>query len=275
MAYKTILVHVDDDKAMPKRVEFAARLALQEQAHLIGMALTGVSQFLYETVATDIADPAIVPYLDTLRARAQRNLDEFEEIASRLGVTSIDKRLLDDEAAGGISSEARYADLVVVGQYDRDGGVSPAYANLPETIVMNGARPVLIIPFAGTISTTGDHVLIAWNGSIEATRAVAGALPMLQHARCVEVAVFGMESGADHPGAHLATYLERQGVATSLIQHPAKGDLGEQLLSMAKDKGVDLLVMGCYGHSRFRETLLGGVTRSALASTTIPILMAH
>ena len=279
MSYKTILAHVDDSTNVNTRIELAAQLAMTEQAHLIGTALTGVSRFLYETVATDASDPNITPYLETLRQRAEQTLIPFETIAQRIGVPSIEKRLTDDEASIGLSLQARYSDLVVLGQYNPEGNAPSSYANLPEYVAMHSGCPVLIIPYVGVSSSVGERVLIAWNGSLEAKKAVRNAIPLLRRAKIVEVVVFNPESPADahgdQPGGDIALYLARHNIKVDVMQEKTDSDVGEALLSLAANLNSDLLVMGCYGHSRFREVLLGGATHTVLRSMTLPVMMSH
>lgn len=279
MSYKTILVHVDDAKNAPTRIALAAQLALDEDAHLIGTALTGVSRYLYEAVAVNPDDPGMLPYLDTLRKRADATLTKFDEIVDRAGVHSFERRLTDDEAAGGISLQARYADLVVLGQFDTEATSVTNYAEVPEYVVMNGGTPTLVVPYAGSFDNIGERVLIAWNASMESIRAVRSALPLLRRAKIVEVAIFNPASRPDaygaEPGADIALYLSRHGVKVDVMQEKTDADAGEALLSLAANLGSSLMVMGCYGTSRFREILLGGATRTVLESMTIPVLMSH
>ena len=276
MAYRTILVHADDTASSDARIEFAARLALAENAHLIGTAMTGVSRFLYDTISVDAGAPNIQPYLETLRQRAEERLVKFENIVKRIGVASYEKRRSDDEAAGAISMQARYCDLVVLGQFDPEDK-TPADANLPQYVAMNSACPVLIHPYRKSFPNAGQRVLVAWNASTEAARAVRHALPILKKAKIVELVVFnpdtvshGMQSGDD-----IALFLARHDVKVNVMREKTNTDVGSSLLSLADGLNSDLLVMGCYGHSRFREVLMGGATRSVLRSMKIPVLMAH
>jgi nucleotide-binding universal stress UspA family protein len=194
-------------------------------------------------------------------------------------VRSFEKRLTDDEPAGGISRQAHYCDLVVLGQYDPEGSSSLVYADVPEYVVMHSGCPVLLVPYSGSFHALCDRVLVAWNGSMEAISAVRGALPLLQRAKIVEVAIFNPSSrpeayGAE-PGADIALYLARHGVKVDVIQERTDGNVGEALLSLAVNLNSTLMVMGCYGTSRFREILLGGATRTMLQSMTVPVLMSH
>lgn len=278
MSYKTILVHADPSRHTEQRIRLAASLAIAQDAHLVGTAMSGISRLIYETGVMPAGDVALSSHIAALKERASGALAEFEALAKKLGVNSVETRLVDDEPAGGISLQARYADLAVISQTDRDE-INPALADLPQYVALNCARPVLIVPHAGQFSQVGQKILVAWDGSSEATRAVTGALPLLQGARQVEVVVINPDAqegvhGAQ-PGADIALYLARHGIKVAVTQKTTSGDIGDALLSHATDTSADLLVMGCYGHSRFREVMLGGVSNTVLSSMTVPVLMAH
>ena len=282
MSYKTILVHVDESERAGERVGIAARLAVADGAHLIGAAATGVSMFLRQTVTAHPDDPAIAPYLYILRQRAHGALDRFDTIVQQAGLSSFERRLIDDEAAAGISLNARYCDLVVVGQSHPDQPAPALGLDFPEYVILHSGGPVLIVPYASQASTAtgvGSTILLAWNGSLEARRAVHNALPLLKRAGRVEVAVLNPNQrpgvhGAQ-PGTDIALYLARHGVTVNVREKFTPDDIGGALLSLAVDCGADLLVMGCYGHSRLREVLLDGATRAILEAMTLPVLMSH
>lgn len=283
MSYKTILVHVDKDRHAGERIELAARIANAEHAHLIGAAPTGISRFVYQTryvydgggMTTHLES-----HLDELRKQAHDALKQFEASVDRIGVRSFESRQVDDEAGAGLSLQARYADLVVIGQTDRDNPSPTTMPDFPEFLVMNSGRPVLIVPYTGHYKSAGKRVLIAWDASTSATRAVTAAIPLLKHAENVDVAVFNADKAGDdkhgeQPGADIALYLARHDVKVNVVRQKTGIDVGNALLSMVTDLGSDMLVMGGYGHSRFREILLGGVTRTVLESMTVPVLMVH
>jgi nucleotide-binding universal stress UspA family protein len=169
--------------------------------------------------------------------------------------------------------------LVVLGQPDPDEAPPSVMSDFPEQVIMNCRTPVLIIPYASQRDSIGRSVLVAWNGSEEATQAVHNAIPLLQHATSVKVAMFDFPSRpdvrGDSSGEDLALYLARHDIQADVIQRKTVNDTGKELLSLATKLDSDMLVMGCYGHSRFREMLLGGTTRTVLESTTIPVLMSH
>jgi nucleotide-binding universal stress UspA family protein len=279
MPYKTILIHLDESPTMDARIDLAAQLAITHEAHLIGLATTGVSRYFYESMSTAVSEAGIGPYLDTLRDRARGRLQHFEDKVRQLGVNSYEKHLADDEAEGCLAMRARYCDLVILGQYDPEGNIPSVYADLPEYVTLNGGCPVLIIPYVGSTPLKPEHVLIAWDGGQEAAKAVRNALPFLRAAKSVEIAVFNTQqqlSGhGEEPGADIALFLARHHVQANVRQEQVEIPIGEALLSLAADLNADLLVMGCYGHSRFREVLLGGVSRTILDSITLPVLMSH
>ncbi len=288
MTYKTVLLHIDDSAGRAARIEAAASIAQACGGHLTGVALTGVSRLLYQNQPDLDADPNLSLHLNFLRERATRALDGFEQQVRAAGVASFEQRVLDDEAAGGISQLARYADLVVISQYNAKDKSPSVMRDFPAYVLLHSGRPVLIVPYAPPLPllappAAARNVLISWNASKEASRAVSAALPLLQRAGQVHVAIFDAQvHAAEHgeqPGAELTHYLARHGVEARLHLLDGggvrRGDIGEALLSQAADLSADLLVMGAYGHSRLRETILGGVTRTILQSMTIPVLMAH
>jgi len=279
MSYKTILVHVDQSRHTASRIRIAAEIAVKENAHLIGAAMTGISRYLYEAGGEDLSRTVLSSHIDVRKQRAAEALEQFEQVAAKSGVPSYERRLLNDDDHGGLCLQARYCDLVVLGQTDRDDAAARALLDLPEYVVLNSERPVLIIPHAGRFESTGDKVLIAWDGSREATRAVTNAIPMLRRASNVVLALFNPEIGVDaygeQPGTDIALFLARHDIKVEIMQQSAAIDAGNALLSLAKNLGSDLIVMGGYGHSRFREILLGGVTRTVLEAMSVPVLMSH
>lgn len=275
MSYKTILVHVDHSPHCEARVRAAAAIALEHQAHLTGAAMSGLARAVHEDSA-DLGLDLIAAQLATLRDRARASLARFESIAAAMGVASIEPRMVEDEPEGGLALQARYADLVVVSQPDPDDACSRLNPGLPAYVMLASGRPVLVVPHSGSFPRIGARVLLAWDASLEASRAVASALPLLRRAAEVSVAIFNPgASDGDVPGADLAPYLARHGVKVDVNAHVTSIDVGEALLSLAADHGSDLIVMGGYGHTRFRELIMGGVSKTMLRSMTAPVLMAH
>jgi nucleotide-binding universal stress UspA family protein len=174
---------------------------------------------------------------------------------------------------------ARYADLVVLGQVDPD---EPPYigSHLPEEVVLASGRPLLVVPHAWAPGPLGERVLVAWDASREAARAVNDAMPILEQAASVLVVSINPKSTplghGELPGADIALHLARHDIDVEVrsIEFD-RMDVGEALLSLAADGARDLLVMGAYAHSRIRELVLGGATRTVLERMTLPVLMAH
>lgn len=277
MSYRTIVIHADRAPNSEARFSLAAELALREGAHLVGAATTGVPRYMRAGGLFEGSGVIVGEYLEHAARRADLALAQFEEIAGRLGVASREQRRLEDDAYAGLCLQARYADLLVLGQADpNDRNEGGLLLDLPEYVVLNCGKPVLLVPRGGHVGSTLQRPLVAWNGSLEAAKAVTAALPLLRRASQATLVVFGDAAGhGEQPGADIALYLARHDIKVEVVHRPQPVDAGRAILSLASDLGSDLLVMGAYGHSRFREMLLGGATRTILASATLPVLMVH
>jgi nucleotide-binding universal stress UspA family protein len=279
--YKTILVHVDETARSRQRVDVAARLANLYGAHLLGTAMTGLSAYVLIGNSLDVGMPPVVFPAEELHAGANRALDAFDAAADRLGVDCFERRLVDDEAGVGLCLQAPYSDLVVISQTAPEDFPPRVRADFPEYVLLNCSRPVLILPPAPLDDELGRRIMVAWNGSAEATRAITSAIPLMRRAEKVDLVVYDADlDGSLHgeePGADMALYLARHGIVvevTAAVSDAAR-EPGESLLSFAADQRADLIVMGAYGHSRFREIMLGGMSRTALGSSLVPLWMSH
>lgn len=281
MSYKTIVVHVADEPNAGARYALAGELAQMEHAHLIGLASSDVTRFLRETVATNSLAPSIAPFLETLRQRTAHALDEFERVAAGFMLPGYERRAVDEEPRYSLGMLARYGDLCVLSQADATEGASLPSPGLAAEVAKSSGAPVLLVPRAQAPAWPIRRILLGWNGSREAGRAMRLALPLLQRAATVDVAIFdpaALQTGAG-PEVRAVTAigqaLARHGVRADLVlRDDDGGDTGAALLALAAERGADLLVMGCYGHSRLRELLLGGATRTVLKSMTLPVFMA-
>jgi nucleotide-binding universal stress UspA family protein len=280
MSYKTILVHLDGGERPGERLEVALGLAETFDAHLVG--LLALRQTYIPSFALAEAGPTIVSAVERRRAETARAAEAaFRAATARHGRSAVEWRTSDLDPLVATRLSARYADLVVVGQNDPGGGESSGTApDFAEALVLSAGRPVLLVPYAGRFAGVGRRILVAWNAGREAARAVTDALPLLTRADAVHVVAFNPDQGgADHgdtPGADIGLYLARHGVKVSVAQQQNKElAVGQQILSLAADLSVDLIVMGAYGHSRVRELMLGGATRTLLDSMTVPVLMSH
>jgi nucleotide-binding universal stress UspA family protein len=274
VSYKTIVVHLDADARRTERLELACALAAGFDAHLVGefaVEEAGVPAYaLVEGAA--IVVQQYQRWRERSEAEAKR---EFQEKVRRHGLGKAEWRASSFDAVSALRLSGRYADLLVIGQ--RDPEQLRGYS--PEEVVLEAGRPVLVVPYAGRFATLGKRVLVAWNASREAARAVTDALPLLERAQHVEIVAFDPHTtDGDHgeePGADIALFLARHGVKATAAQQHASIDVGEQILSRAADADADLIVMGAYGHSRARELVLGGATRTIFASMTVPVLLSH
>jgi len=282
---KDILVHLDATERSGVRLRLAAELARRHQAHLT--ALYVVDLTLPVLVASDPGGGAILAdLLDDMRRDALAGAAKVEAaFREKLRIEGLEGewRQVEGSTPQAVALHARYADLTVLGQAGPEGGPdAPGYAAaaVMEEVLFTSGRPVLLVPFAGRFETVGRRVLIGWNASREAARAVNDALPLLARAELAMVLAVnprrGLGGHGDEPGADIALHLARHGVRVE-VQHAVAPEIGEGdvLLNTAADQQVDLLVMGGYGHSRLREPVLGGVTRSLLRQMTVPVLMAH
>jgi nucleotide-binding universal stress UspA family protein len=278
MDFKTIVVHLDASGGSAARMAFAARLAGTCQAHLVGVTQTGISRFVYETAIPGVDLSGLTPLFQQLRAEADGRAQAFDAAATAAGLASFEHVVGDEDPGTALTLQAMYADLVIVGRAPAAGGDQPLDAAIPEYVAMNAPCPVLVLPQVGTPPAAFGRVLIAWNASPEAARAVRLALPLLVRAAEVEVAVFDeadRDTASGSAADRIAGFLARHGVRTRLAHHHARGEVGAALLVLAGERKADLLVMGCYGHSRLREVMLGGVSRCVLRRVMVPTLLAH
>ncbi len=277
--YKTILVHVDGTARAAQRIDIASRLALLHDAHLVGTAPTGLSLFVFPVGGFEPGLPTVTFPIEQLRSEADRALDAFETSVRQAGIDKFERRRIDEDHALGVSMQARYADVVVISQ-SAPGETGPRLrTDFPEYVLLNCARPVLVVPAVGREGPFGKRIAVAWNGSPDAVRAITSAIPLMRAAEQVNLVIFNADTEGDiHgevPGADMALYLARHGVRVEVTATATDEDAGEALLAYAADNRIDLIVMGAYGHSRFREILLGGATRTVLRTSPLPLWMAH
>jgi nucleotide-binding universal stress UspA family protein len=275
--YKTILVHFDSTARAGRRLQAAARLADAHDAHLI--ALYSIMSPLYSEPF--VADGGAFVAQELLRFQERKDAEAraaFDRVSPTLG-RAVEWRSETGDPATALNEHGRYADLLVVGQYDDDAAndVTPDFIG---RVIMGSGRPVLVVPYTGEFATIGRRPMVAWNASREAARAVSSAMPLLRQAQEVQVTTFNARAGrgghGDLPGADIAAFLARHGVKTTVSGSTSKDvDIGNQMLSRTDDFQADLLVMGGYGHSRAYEFVMGGATRTLLESMTVPVLFAH
>lgn len=278
MAYRDILLHLTDDPRCSEKIQTGLRLARQFGAHLIGLYTLPrpvMPYYVGEYVPTEF----IQAQVNEARKAAGRAKAEFEAACLREGVSSewVESEAMPVDAA---AVYGRAVDLVVLGQPD-PGPVEPhlaaaGLAVFPHELALRAGRPILCIPYAGSFPRFGEHVMVAWNGSREATRAVHDAMPFLKKAKMVTVFGVDPDKSRGTPGADLARHLARHDINVEVTYTISDNiSAGDALLSTVADRGADLLVMGAYGHSRLREMVFGGVTETILDSMTVPVLLSN
>lgn len=279
--YKTIVVHVDGSHQQESRLRAAAQLAIAHDAHLVGSGMTGMSWLDFALLTGSMGAP-MMPNSDFqgLRDATSLRLEKFLDDAQRLGVASLEARLIEDDPGFALLMQSRYADLTILSQDTEQEPTLPVrLRRLPEHVTLHGARPVLVVPESYQGQPIPGTAVVGWNGSMQAIRAIDGALPLLQRAENVKLVLINpdqlTELHGEEPGADMALYLARQGVQVDVIVERTRATAGEALMSMARTTGAGLLVTGAYGHSRYREWILGGATRELLERTPVPLLLAH
>jgi nucleotide-binding universal stress UspA family protein len=283
MALKDILVHLDADPRVTARLDIAKKLATSQGASLTGLYVIDVpsTDYFYGgglPMAGLGPDQLVDVLLDEARAAAEPVQASFQKELDQSRLSGA-FRLVEGRTADVLSADARYADLVIVGQPDDPRRADHRIRVAVETALVTSGRPVLAVPFAGDFPSVTDHVLIAWNASREAARAVHDALPLLVEAKQVTILAvnpYQPLDGDDGEEARLAQHLSRHGVRAETTRTVAD-DIpdGEALLSYASDISATMIVAGAYGHSRAREMIFGGVTRTLLAEMTVPVFFSH
>jgi nucleotide-binding universal stress UspA family protein len=278
MPLKDLLVHVDHSRQSAARLDAAIALAAAHDAHLVGVYVL-THPHVPNFIRAEIPEEFIRTQAEAIVAYAEAARQHFDDVARRAGINA-EWRVVEGQPEPMLSLHGRYCDVCVVGQRPREGEEGMVDSDMPDRLILSLGRPVLVIPRVGTFPVIGKRVMVAWDSSRLATRAVNDALPLMQRAKSVSVlAINPRRDETTHgeiPSADICLHLARHGVRSE-AQHTDADDanVGEVLLSRAADQGIDLLVMGAYGHTRWRELILGGATRHILAHMTIPVLMSH
>jgi len=273
MKLTSILLEIDTIDRCQTRLDAALNLAREHKARLTGAYACG--DYLFTPVYAEAPIPIdiVETYEEQYKAAASTAETWFLDRCANTGVSvtwlsgtgSVDTLL---------AQWAHTHDLVIIGQ--AEGGLLNPDIALQNRLLMNIVRPVLLIPETAD-TVIGKHILIAWNASNEAARAVQDALPLLQSAKTVRIlSVQPAEQGDSEPLDTICKHLARHGIVTQTQVIDADGNtVSDVLLSRCTDWKIDLLVTGAYGHTRLREVIFGGVTRSLLNATTVPVLMSH
>lgn len=276
---KDILVHIPTERPMRPVIDGSVSLAAGLGAHLDAVSVGYVATSTAYVMEGGAAVAAVFE-MERERAveRAEAALTVFESEAKNAGISYACRALgaIPADAATSIGAMARIYDLTVVLQ--PEVGQSSFDNDLPGEIMFQSGGPVLFLPHIFRGAFKARRIGICWDGSRTAGRALRDAAPLLAQAeKIVTVTVNEADSvPAEVSSDNLAKHLARLGLTTSVIGlTAARSEIQPTILSLAADEGLDLLVMGGYGHSRLQERFLGGVTRAMLQAMTVPTLMSH
>jgi nucleotide-binding universal stress UspA family protein len=278
---KDILVYVDGSPRSYITLALAAKLARRFQAHLIGLHVMGMLLPSYDpaTYFDGAAGLSLAGRIsESAQQVAQESERQFDKQLQRSFITG-EWHPAEGMVADHVAREARYVDLTVVTQVDLANPPLGTRRQVPQEVLLSSGRPVLVVPHSGSFEIFGSHILIGWNGSREAARAVNDAMPFLVRADTVTIAVVEPVSAYEGDTVlieDIGPHLLRHGVkAVSVRCARRESGTSGTLLDYASECGADLLVIGGYGHSRLRALVLGGVSRGVLARMTIPTLASH
>jgi nucleotide-binding universal stress UspA family protein len=294
-ALQDIVVVLDDSAASKIRMDIAVALAQQHGAHLTGLSALELLMPTRPLVqpagspegemqpASQLLNWGALPLVDHPEAATQaaERAEQLEAtFRERLRFSQLlgEWRVVSGKLSETVVRQARLADLVILGQVNPDHPPPPQGRQLVEDVLMTSGRPILVIPYIGRFETVGSKILVGWNNSREAARAVNDAIPLLARAASVTILEASPHKPAtdDVTSAGITRHLARHGIKAETTRPVLAGSsTPDLLLNYAADVSADLLVVGGYGHSRLRELVLGGVTRELLRHMTLPVLMSH
>ena len=274
---KDVVVNLTGGHPQDFAADFAISLAAGFSAHVAGVA------FIYEPIIPGdmlggIPTDLIEVQREENRKTAEAAVDRFEA-AAKAAAVSAETRVVDASLAGAADLFGRIArrfDMAVVGQARREQGASEEL--LIEGALFGSGRPVVVVPYTQQEGLRLDRILICWDGSRPAARAIADAIPLLSRAKTVDIVVVigERDKSGEITGRNMRRHLARHGIETEIKHITASGGVAQNaILAHAAETGATFIVMGGYGHSRLREFILGGVTRGILKSMPVPVLMSH
>lgn len=275
---KDLLVYLDGHKEDEVRLAYAEQVAVQHQAFLTGLYCNIVPEMM---IAGDPGMTAGQVIVDMQNAAISAGAEVEEKLKKRFAKLAVGNELrrvdvFASQARNVVAAEARRADLFIATRpYDQPA----ANPELMEAVLFNSGRGCLFVPPEIMPQGDIDTVLVAWRNTREAARALSEAIPVLQAAKKVIVGIV-VEDGppeeeGEMPGADIARHLDRHGIGVELRHITGWSNPSEAILNEVEKSGAQMIVMGGYGHSRFREWVLGGVTRDILKVAKVPVLMAH
>lgn len=279
MQIRAILVYLDNTSRAAESIRFAASVARAHGAHLVGAVFSALSSL----------DPHGASAAETGSLQAQSWPPPNQQIASRLqlfssiaqesGVTS-DALLIREMPETGLVRLSRFYDLVVMSRLESTALASQVGEQLSDGVLVRAACPIVIVPPGADVSAPHSRILVGWDGSTTSARALCAAIPLLRLATDIHmVSCYPRSDPAttlcDQEMQQLRNKLQLHDIRLHSSVYDIDIDAGHALLEIAETEATDLIVVGCYGHSRFREMLLGGVTRTIVRAAKLPVFLAH
>lgn len=281
MSYATVVLHLDAHARLDDRIDQAMRLARRFESHLVGLAAADHGLFGL-SVATGFSGTSRLAHaVEESRAAARGCAERFQQrMEMSMAPVSFETVVDEDDDVTALARRSTCCDLLVLAQPDRAWPGYERCRDQLEQVVLQSAAPTLVLPSAPRHALSAERVMIAWDGSHGAARAVAGALPLLRRASWVQLVRcetgVDVDGGVEGSGFDLPReWLGRHGVRIDASLERSGNDVCTALLARAAALDADLVVMGAWGRPRWAERLVGGTTRSMLASTDVPVLMSH
>jgi nucleotide-binding universal stress UspA family protein len=277
MSLKTILVHLANDEEHVTRLKVALKLAREQDAKVFAVFIANPVGMPPAIAGRGASSAYIAEATKAAHRRAKELESEFADACSRDGV-DFSWLVIEGDHVEVLAEHAHAADIIIASQPVVRHLEDHFRTRLQEELVMKSGLPVLILPTGfDPQKTIGKRILVGWKGTREAVRAVRDAMPLLQSAEKVIVLAVGADAGHALSKLEVMTHLKRHGIEAetqNIDKH--EGGTGQTISHFAETHGCDLIVMGAYGHSRWREVFLGGVTKHMLSDeNTIPVLLSH
>jgi nucleotide-binding universal stress UspA family protein len=276
MTYKTLLVSLNEIERLDAVLGLSASLAVDQHAHLIGLYVIPAPA-VYPAVGPYVVPEVFDGLTRYFEEQSKDARNKFDAVLKRSGLPGqwLEVKALAPIISETVSEVGRIADLVVVSEANREGknGVELDFV---ENVILGTGRPVLILPRKAALELNPNVIVCGYNGSKEAARAVHDAVPLLKKAKDVRLLWVDPASEAESSGAEMAESLKRHGIkARAEAVESGGANPAEVVMAKARELGAGIVVLGAYGHSRIREFVLGGATRHALSTMTVPLLMSH
>lgn len=275
MGFSSVVVFLDSSAASKRRLEFALQFANHHRAHLTGIHMSYGPLLPFDPYG-QVSGVALEWELE-VKIRQQESKEYFTQQAKNSNI-NFGWECYRDTEMDQVLARARTADICIVGQVATGSNDNEINRNFFTHFTINIGRPILYIPYGKAFPATFEKVVVAWDGSRESARAMSDALPLLKTARIVSVisVIAKNEHNNELPDVDIATFLARHKVNVEVEKiKNISADTADFILSRIDLKSADLLVMGAFGHSRFSEFVLGGMTRTVLKKMPVPVFMSH